>query len=277
VRDAARDLTDSGFGVCRIEPGEKLPHYPKWNTYSFDPDDFEDEDSLGIISGPISHGNRPGKLTATCVDLDSDRAVQLGAKLLPYTGMVEGRWGKPHSHMWYFVRLDSIPDENRSKAPGTSPLMTEEYGHPGFKGRSYKVPGQGEVLKLLGTGNQAVVPPSLHPSGQRRRWDQGRRGPAVTYDFGELVEAVEKLALRCGWKRRVIPDTPPPRAGPVTRASSAATASRTRERSSTSWSASCRDRTAMPARSGVVTGVLPEGDRRRRTPASSRTTPDGPG
>jgi hypothetical protein len=201
VRKAARRLIRDGFAVCRIEPGEKRPTYPLWATGHVDPDDIGAGDNIGIVCGPLS---APEGHALVCVDLDSADAVALADEYLPTTGMVEGREGKPRSHRSYLVPLASIPEEYRSTATKTAPVMVEDYGHPGpksipFKRRRDGKPA-GEIMKLIGTGGQAVVPPSVHDSGERREWEGGRRGAPAVVDFVKLYRAAKKLARKCGWR-----------------------------------------------------------------------------
>jgi hypothetical protein len=53
ARKAAAALIADGYAVCRIEPNEKRPTYPRWATRSIDPDDVESGDGIGIVCGPM--------------------------------------------------------------------------------------------------------------------------------------------------------------------------------------------------------------------------------
>src|SRR5262245_30950190 len=90
------------YKVCLIEAGQKLPHYARWGTYSMGPDDFTERHGVGFICG---RKNRD----LVCIDVDSLEALKLAAGFLPYTGMIDGRPGKPMSHYWY--RVKDIPPE----------------------------------------------------------------------------------------------------------------------------------------------------------------------
>jgi P4 family phage/plasmid primase-like protien len=57
------------------------------------------------------------------------------------------------------------------------------------------------LVEFLGTGFQAAVPPSSHPSGERRGWDAD--GEPAELSMQELWDAVHRLALACGWEPTV--------------------------------------------------------------------------
>src|SRR5262249_17396753 len=79
-----------------------------------------------------------------------------------------------------------------------------------FKHANTKEP----VLDFLGTGGQAVAPPSLHPSGEVREWVGGSPGEPTVLPFQELWDAVNRLALACGCKLPSI-SSPAPAASPT--------------------------------------------------------------
>jgi hypothetical protein len=54
-------------------------------------------------------------------------------------------------------------------------------------------------VDVLGTGAQAVEPPSGHPSGERRLWHEF--GEPAEIGCRDLYEAAEGLASACGWAR----------------------------------------------------------------------------
>ena len=196
LRKAAAELIAHGYAICRISPNEKRPTYPRWTTRSVDAADFRPGDGIGIVCGPPS-GTDGHALV--CVDLDEIRAVRLADKFLPPTDMVEGRKGKLRSHRWYLVPLSSIGDEHHSQAAQSAPVMLRKYGHPGPRTLSFRGEGGGELVRIIGTGGQAVVPPSQHTSGERREWSDGRRGAPAVVKFRVLLRAVRKLARKCGW------------------------------------------------------------------------------
>lgn len=113
--------------------------------------------------------------------------------------MVEGRPGKRRSHRWYSVPLAGIPEEERSRAAQSAPAMEREFGHPGPRTASLRDGGGAELVRLIGTGGQAVVPPSTHSSGERREWEGDRPGEPAVVGFETLLRATRRLARKCGW------------------------------------------------------------------------------
>src|SRR4051812_34728492 len=102
IKKWAREYRSMGLALARIKPGEKRPTDRKWTLRSKEPDEFRDDDSIGIQSGRLSGD-------VVCLDIDNVQALELADRYLPPTGMVEGRPGKPKSHLWY--RVSNIPAE----------------------------------------------------------------------------------------------------------------------------------------------------------------------
>jgi hypothetical protein len=191
-------LRAHGLSVCRIVPGDKLPAYKGWPTRSLEPNDFGPDDLVGIIGGPLSDGNRPGHALIV-IDLDSPDAVGLADHYLPVTSMVDGRPGKPRSHRYYLVPFASIPEWGQSPAKDASPAAVAATGHPGpFKKGFDHRETKKRAIDFIGTGGQAVCPPSPHPSGEVRQWDGGEPGDPAVVRFTDLWDAVGQLASACG-------------------------------------------------------------------------------
>lgn len=190
---AARELRARGIGIVWILPNEKRPTEEGWTKRSQEPEDYTPGANLGILTGRLSRD-------LVCVDLDAQAAIQTAWKHLPETGMIEGRPGKIDSHLYY--RVTGITAALTSTAAG---------GMGGPKILHYRDATDKGILDILGTGAQAVGPPSLHPSGERRAWSGGVMGEPATVDCAELYAAVERLAKDCGWA-----PPPPPAPRPTT-------------------------------------------------------------
>jgi hypothetical protein len=189
IRTWARRYRDRGLAVCRIKRGEKRPTYKEWNRYSKEPEDFRGGHNIGLQAGRLS-----GDIV--CVDLDSQEALQHADRFLPPTGMTEGRPGKPESHRWY--RLTNIPAE-LSARPG----VAGDIGGP--RNQPFNGPTGSRVLDFIGTGLQAVVPPSLWTSKdgtqhERRGWHRFDEPKVI--DCRELYDCVCRLATASGWRKK---------------------------------------------------------------------------
>jgi hypothetical protein len=198
ITDYAEEYLARGFAICLLGPGKKIPSYKEWNLKSLTPEDFADDDNIGILAGRLSRD-------LVCVDLDSEEALRLADEYLPHTDMVDGRPGKPRSHRWY--RVTDIPPEFVSEASGG-------IGGPKMKHFKHAITKKG-VLDFIGTGGQAAVPPSLHPSGERRVWYS--EGEPAILPMAELWEAVIRLAEACGCMPDAKPEVQPKKRGVLSR------------------------------------------------------------
>jgi len=199
--EAARALRKLGFGLCRIDAREKKPTYKEWATRSLEPEDFDAGDQIGILGGPLSDAGRTGHALGI-LDLDSEAAIERADRYLPGTAMCEGRASKPRSHRYFLVPCDSIPASELSNAPQAAPAAIAAKGHAGPRTRSFRSQDGGEILRLIGTGGQAVCPPSLHPSGEERHWQSPGGGPGrpAVISYPMLLAKVEELVKACGWR-----------------------------------------------------------------------------
>lgn len=224
IRDAARHLRSLGYALTKPLPETKRPAAQGWSKKSADPERFTAADLLGIMGGPLSDGGQPGHATVI-IDLDDPVAVTAGDAYLPATGMVEGRASKPRSHRYFLIPCDSIPDWAVSRADQGAKAALATAGHAGpFKKSFHLIESGACVLDFLGTGGQAVCPPSLHPSGEPREWNGGSPGTPAVVPFMDIWTAVCKLAcdfkcwapsgLSWPWEPKpTAPTTPPPRRG----------------------------------------------------------------
>lgn len=176
----AVEAYERGYVPVPVRPGTKRPFDPNWTTLTYGSAAdvrllFEQEPSnLGIALGSPSGG---------LVDVDIDHAKGLTAAQVflrgttPATG---GRVSRPGSHYWYVVD-DGLPEG------------TTRYMHPD-RTRDDRV-----LVELRSTGGQTVVPPSVHPDGERYVWGMegpwgGESGPAHITG-AELRSRVGCLAL----------------------------------------------------------------------------------
>jgi P4 family phage/plasmid primase-like protien len=178
---AVAELRALGFGVCSIAVGDKAPKYG-FTKYSLEPADFEKfpDANVGILGGTLS-----GDLVI--VDLDTAEIRAEAAKRLPHT-MTDGRPSTGAAH--YYYRVTDVP-----------PWATAG-PHVGVGGgpriiHFSNADGRPVGLDFLGTGGQVVCPPSLHHSGERRRWFVEPK-LIITLPYLELWAIVRTLALDLG-------------------------------------------------------------------------------
>jgi len=176
---AAREYHRRGWAVVPIPAGSKAPNTPGWDKRAFRAEElgrtFGASDNIGVILGPRSTG-------LVDIDLDCREALGLADLYLPATQAVFGRASKPRSH-----RLYQAPDARYD---------------------AFADPGVGDVLlELRAQGkdsgaHQTVLPPSLHPSGERVEWADEVIAPAPI-DAARLRRRAAYLAIACLVERHV--------------------------------------------------------------------------
>lgn len=118
--------------------------------------------NIGLVLGQTSN--------IICVDADGKDAMiklrQLANEELPDTWMYLTPGGGKH---WLYKIL------------------------PGIKFSKYVIPLEGDHCELafLGDGQQAILPPSIHPNGSAYRWDNGHSPDDI--EIAEIPEFISKL------------------------------------------------------------------------------------
>ena len=161
ARNAAADYLQRGMAPIPIPYGSKSPVITGWIDYRLNsPEDFPNgRSNIGVILGQASGG-------LVCVDLDDPTAVILAPKYLPKTGLIAGRSSEPFNHYIYRV---------------SGPFKKREFKH--------KATNQ-KFIEILGDGQQVVVGPSVHPSGDIY---SDLIGEPAEIDADELIDAVGRL------------------------------------------------------------------------------------
>jgi hypothetical protein len=146
--DAARHYLRSGWAIVPVPRGQKNPVLPAWPKLHITEQELPNyvpaESNLGILCGTPSQD-------LIDIDCDAPEAVGAAATFLPPTDRVHGRPGKRSSHYWYRV---------------TAPVKTRKF--------QFVEHGKTEatmLVELRSTGCQTIVPPSIHPSGERLAWE----------------------------------------------------------------------------------------------------------
>lgn len=162
--DSARKYTQRGWTVLPIPLGQKGPRIHNWPNLRLTETDlpahFGNSQNIGIILGAASGG-------LVDVDLDSPEAIVLADSFLPDTGFVSGRASKRRSHRFY--SCDPLP----------------------LPRKFCDIDGSC-IVELRSDGQQTVVPPSLHPSGEAYICEQD--GEPTRVDGIALAKDVRRVA-----------------------------------------------------------------------------------
>lgn len=173
---AAREALRRGWSPVPIPAGEKNPGFKSWQEFKSREErveaDFPASGNLGLLLGAPS-----GNLID--VDLDCAEALRLAPRLLPRTGLIHGRPGRPRSHYWY------VSDASGRLEPFRDPTTNAT------------------LVELRGQGGQTVIPPSVHPSGERLEW--ASYGDPAPIPLADLRRAVSQLAA-CALLAKHYPD-----------------------------------------------------------------------
>ncbi len=161
---AAQQYLQRQWALLPIPYAEKAPRIHGWPEFVLTDEDltshFSGRANVGVILGSRSRG-------LVDVDLDCTEALALAERLLPKTASVFGRTSKPRAH--YFYYCDHLPSPHKFAAP------------------------DGECLaELRSSGQQTIIPPSMHPAGEAITW--ARDGEPATVDAATLSRAVALIA-----------------------------------------------------------------------------------
>ena len=182
-----REYVNRGYTITPLHPQSKKPIYRDWPNRPSDLGEFTPDLNVGLVLGKASDG-----LVDT--DLDDPAAIIAAEYLLPPTDMIFGRDSKPGSHRLYKV-----------EEPGRTVQLR------GSNGRM--------IIELRGDGGQTMAPPSLHPDGERVRFEldgepgvhdvgaAAREPPANRDGRGDLLQVREDQPTRyhagaCGRARQ---------------------------------------------------------------------------
>jgi hypothetical protein len=163
ILEAARAMARKGWAVVPVRSGQKYPQISGWPllrlTEADLPRHFSAGQNIGVILGKASQW-------LADVDLDAPEVRQLASHFLPSTARRHGRASKTSSHSFYFAT--GVRPETFKDIDGTM------------------------LVELRSTGQQTLVPPSVHPSGESYAWES--EGEPAVVSAALLRNAVARVA-----------------------------------------------------------------------------------
>ncbi len=178
ARQAAEYYLLKGRLPIPVPHGTKNPALDRWQDLRPKAEDLDGlfpidrQSNVGLLLGVPSGG-------LVDIDLDCAEAVRAAPYLLPATGMIHGRPGKPRSHYWYIV---ADPPPKASAA-----FKDPDKGY--YRQADDKSDDKVLLLELRSTGGQTIVPPSTHLSGEALTWHVFNEPARVSLD---------ELRVTCG-------------------------------------------------------------------------------
>lgn len=165
TRGAARGYLARGWQPIPVPRREKAPTRSKWQRLRVPVEDLpkyfpSGQENVGLLLGDPSGG-------LVDVDLDAPEAVAAAPVFLPPTPRRHGRPGKSNSHWWYVSDPTPRPE-------------------------NWQDIDQAMLCELRSTGQQTIVPPSVHPSGEQLIWVE--EGDPLHVSMEALQPAVAKVA-----------------------------------------------------------------------------------
>lgn len=198
-------LSNSDWLSCCIIHDGKRPLERNWVLHPKTPRELEAAlkagHGIGALTGPFSKN-------LVILDLDGfdTQMHEMADDILPPTGFMSGRGDCLKRHRGYWITDSDFSDEllpRKSTVPGMGITRNamDDGTYPRFPGKkAYKGQRNGNkyAIEILAAGNQAVIPPSMHPSGQQRQWYGGIPGDPAKISYSDLIARVEKLHLALG-------------------------------------------------------------------------------
>ncbi len=159
---AAAKYLERGVAVIPVPQGRKDPVLKGWPNLRLTQEDvanyWTDGQNIGALTGEPS-GWRVD------VDLDCREALVVAERFMLRT-LTSGRAAAKHSHWWYRA--------------------------PGIESESFTDVDGSKILEIRASGQQTLVPPSVHPSGERYVWHGAHEVSEI--EAGELRARCRRLA-----------------------------------------------------------------------------------
>lgn len=176
IRHAVASYQKRGWFVLEYPVGDKYPTTKGWYNKPLTPT------RLAQLAEPINTGIQTGLASNGAYDLDcdADEAVLIAQEIALPTGRTHGRFSKGIRHRWYEA--------------------TDKLDHPTEQWQFAEDPNEPNSLTMyvelrggsVDSHSQTMVPPSLHPEGERVIWfDENDLGQ---YPYHELRERARLIA-----------------------------------------------------------------------------------
>lgn len=184
-----------GYHPVPILARQKRTTMSGWNRLRYDSvEEAREKFSQWHDQGFTNLGIQTGADSANLIDVDLDhgKAVRFSQYFLPRTPAVSGRENRPHTHFWYIAEEGTLPSSRAHKMPR------------GADGSSAET-----SVELRSSNHYTVIPPSVHPDGDRYIWHGepwgGAAGPTVV-NGKQLAAQVALIGLGAvlldGWPSR---------------------------------------------------------------------------
>lgn len=166
-----------GWKPVPVPAREKGPTIKSWQDLRLTEEEIDSHFGPGLDVGVLT-----GRASNGLIDLDLDcpEARLVGEMLLPST-LMSGRPGSRRSHYWFMADGEQMP-----------PTLK-------FEDMSAKM-----VIELRADRHQTVIPPSSHPSGEKRIWENDCEPTRLSAD--QLVMLAREVAtasiLRRFWNEK---------------------------------------------------------------------------
>ena len=142
IAEAARQMLKRGWHCTPLKPRDKKPIEDNWNKHLIGEDEidsvFTPDHNIGLLLGEPSDW-------IVDIDCDTPEAVITTSYLMPDTEISFGRESTGRAHLLY-------------RCPGA---QTAKFQDPA---------SDDTILEIRSTGGQTMVPPSIHPSGEKVTW-----------------------------------------------------------------------------------------------------------
>lgn len=202
LRETAKDYNELfGFNVIPLE--NKVPKL-KWEQWQFEEMSTEDIDSLGWNFNANGIGAISGIKKLRCLDFDKvskfsiiqEFVRELGLPL-KYEWIVKSGSGNGY-HIWFYCSPLSVSPKGREENLNEKDLLIKTLGgDKSYYKFDLKEAGICDHIELRWKNCQTVLPPSLHPSGNKYLFVHGDNqglpnNPPMNVGVGKLIEVLRE-------------------------------------------------------------------------------------